>query len=109
MARQKRDGGPNKSQAIRDLYTANPKLKVKEVVVMLGEQGIKVAPNLVYLVKGKMKGERGHRNKVRARATNVATAAGNLDAVKTIIKVKALAVEVGGYDALKELVEALSS
>ena len=107
MAKKPREG--NKSQAIRDYHRENPKAKAKEIIAGLAEKGVAVKPNLVYLVIGKEKGERRHRRQVQQRATNVATAAGNLDAVKTILQVKALAVEVGGYDALKQLVDALSS
>ncbi len=104
-----RSGGPNMSQAIRDLHRENPHLKAKEIISTLSERGIEVKANLVYLVMGKEQGAKSQRRKVQRRATNVVTAAGNHDAVQTILKVKALALEVGGYDALKELIEALSS
>lgn len=108
MANRSRDG-VNKSAAIRELYKQNPEIKVKDVVATLKGQGITVAPNLVYLVKGQMKGEKKRRRNVNRSAASVARASGSADAVKTIIKVKALAVEVGGMNTLKALVEALSS
>jgi hypothetical protein len=102
-------GEVNKSAAIREIYEQYPKMKVKQIVSTLAEHGISVAPNLVYMVKGKMKGEKTHRRKVNRIAARAATSAGNMDALATIIKVKALAAEVGGFDALKALVDALSA
>ena len=43
----------NKSQAIRDYYTANPKAKSPEVVEALANDGITVTANLVNMVKSK--------------------------------------------------------
>jgi hypothetical protein len=109
MAKASAKDGANMSQAIRDIYKENPKLKAKDIQTVLAERGVDVKLNLVYLVIGKEKGANKQRRKVQRLATNVATAAGNHDAVATILKVKSLATEVGGYDTLKELIDALSS
>ena len=45
----------NRSQAVREFFTANPKASAKEVVAGLGEKGITVKEGLVYAVKGGMK------------------------------------------------------
>ena len=82
-------------------------MNVKEVVSSLAGKGITIAPNLVYLIKGKMRGETSHRRKVNRNAAKVASTSGN--AVATIIKVKALAAEVGGLGTLRALVDALSA
>lgn len=108
MAKKSTSGEVNKSAAIRELYEQNPAIKVKEVIAMLAEKGIKVAPNLVYLNKGKIKGVKSQKRKVYKNATRVATAGGSTDTVKTIVKVKALASELGGLHVLKSLVDALS-
>ena len=100
-----KSNGFNKSSAIRELYKENPEFKVSEVVSTLAARGLKVTPGLVYLVKGKIKGEKTRRRKINRNATNLATSRGSRDAVKSIIKIKALAAEVGGYDHLKSLVE----
>ena len=105
----KASGGINKSAAIRDLYRENPELKVKEVVSTLAAKGIDVGANLVYLVKGTLKGRKKHRREVNQAAVRVAATSGSTDAVKTILKVKAVANEVGGLKNLKALVEALSA
>jgi hypothetical protein len=105
MARK--NDGVNKSEEIRQLLRANPKMPVSEVVDTLGKRGIEVHPTLVYFVKGKMQGRRGRRKRARQMVANVA-ATGNSDPVKTILKVKGWANEVGGLKKLKALVEALS-
>jgi hypothetical protein len=104
MARKK--NGLNKSEEIRQLLRANPTMPVSEVVDTLGKSGIKVAATLVYFVKGKMKGRQGRRRKARQMVANVA-ATGDSDPVKTILKVKGWAHEVGGLKKLKALVDAL--
>ena len=93
-----------KSQAIRELLKSNSKMKTKDVVSTLAQKGMKVTGNLVYYIKGKIKGRRGRK---RGRPTAVATRHGN-DAVSLIKDVKALAQRVGGVDKLKELCEALA-
>jgi hypothetical protein len=106
MARMK--DGVNKSEEIRQLWRANPDMPVKEIVSTLEKRGITVADTLVYFVKGKMKGRAGRRKKVRQMVGAVAATTGNNDAVKTILKVKACANEVGGMKKLKALVDLLS-
>src|SRR5262245_10849199 len=108
MARKSTNGEVNKSSAIRDLLKEQPKIKASEAIVALAAKGIKVAPDLFYLVKGKVAGSKSRRRKVQRNAVRVATASGNSDAIATILKVKKLASEVGGYHALKALVDALS-
>ena len=103
MAKQKTE--MSKSEEIRGLLKTDPKTPVKEVVANLAERGISVTPNLVYFIKGKMK---GRRQKARHMVETVARTTGEVDAVKTILKVKGWAVEVGGLKKLKALVDALS-
>lgn len=108
MGRKSSNGEVNKSAAIRELLKEQPKIKASEAVAALSAKGIKVAPGLFYLVKGKVAGRKSRRRKVQRNAVKVAVASGNSDAVATILKVKKLAVEVGGLRALRSLVEALS-
>ena len=105
MPRQK--GGVNKSEEIRQLFRSNPEMPVKEVVSNLAGRGIKVADTMVYYIKGKMKGRQGRHKKAQRMVANV-VATGNHDPVKTILKVKSWANEVGGLKKLKALVDALS-
>ena len=103
----KKNDGVNKSEEIRQLLRANPKMPVKEIVSTMADRGLKVTDNLVYFLKGKMKGRRGRRKKARQMVANVA-ATGNGDPVATILKVKSWANEVGGMKKLKALVDVLS-
>ena len=56
----------NKSQAIRDYYTANPKAKSSDVVNALAKDGITVTANLVNMVKSK----HNKRHKAKKAATS---------------------------------------
>jgi hypothetical protein len=103
----KKKNGVNKSEEIRQLLKANPGLSVKEIVSTLAGKGIKVGDNLIYYVKGNMKGRQARHKKGRQMIANVA-ATGNADPVATILKVKGWANEVGGMKKLKALVDALS-
>lgn len=107
MAKKKTDG-PSKSDSIRDVLKANPKMGAKEVVSTLAGKGVDVSENMVYYVKGRMKGRKGRRKKARQILEKVAVTTGNDDPVKTILKVKGWANEVGGLKKLKALVDALS-
>jgi hypothetical protein len=44
----KKNSGVNKSEEIRQLLKANPKIEPKEVVAKLAEKGIKVSHGLFY-------------------------------------------------------------
>ena len=101
MARTAKNGEVNRSAAIRDIYAQHPEIKAKDVVAMLAEKGVKVTSSLVYLVKGKISGEKKHQRKVHKAVEKVAAASGNRDAVSTILKVKKFAGEVGGLGTLK--------
>jgi hypothetical protein len=103
----KRRNGVNKSEEIRQMLRADPEMPVKEIVSTLAGRGIEVTDNRVYFLKGKMKGRRGRRKKARQMVANV-VATGNSDPVKTILKVKGWANEVGGMKKLKALVDVLS-
>ena len=105
MARSKSDG-VNKSQAIRDALTANPKAKSREIVALLAQKGIKVAPTLVYFVKSKMRQTR--RRQKKEQAASASRMFGIADPVNLILKVKALAAETGGIANLKKLVDVLA-
>jgi len=103
----KNKNGVNKSEEIRQLLRAHPEMPVKQIMETLAGRGIKVADTQVYFVKGKMKGRQGRHKRAQRMVANVA-ATGNSDPVKTILKVKAWANEVGGMKKLKALVDALS-
>jgi arginine repressor len=106
---------PNKSSAISAFLKGNRKMPAKDVVSALAEQGVTVTEGLVYFVKGKMKGKRSQKEKAEKAAAQVITAtatvapaSSNGDVLKTILKVKAFAAEVGGMNKLIALAQALS-
>lgn len=102
MAKHKSD--VSKSEEIRQLLRAQPKMPVSEVRAALAQRGIKVSSNLIYFVKGRAKGRRKRAKQVVAKVS--ATSNGN--PVAMIRKVKSWANEVGGIKMLKALVDALA-
>lgn len=92
----------NKSQTIRDFLSQNPKSTNREVIDGLAQKGIKVSYNQVYFVK--MKGKKAKRK----AAVKAYRAAGMSNPVEAVIKVRALAADVGGMKNLKQLVELLA-
>jgi hypothetical protein len=107
MARKSANGqGGNKSEAIRQALTENPKAKSKEIISLLAAKGVKVAPTLVYYVKSKQKLAKRRQKRERVAAASRSTATHN--PVELVIRVKDLAREVGGIGNLKMLVDLLA-
>ena len=109
--------GMNKSEAIRGAYKELPDAKAKEIVAHLKAKGIEVNEGLVYQVKKISKKKKPGRKpgfKVKAvAATAPKTAAapssnGKLGVGASITLVKTTAEKVGGWAALKEIVDALA-
>jgi hypothetical protein len=103
---KRRANGVNKSAAIREVFAKNPKTPVKEVVSTLGQQGIEVHSNLVYLIKSKMKQRR--RREKRNRAVEATKQAGTANPVQLILEVRRVAEKTGGIRHLKALVDLLA-
>jgi hypothetical protein len=105
----KKKDGINKSEEIRQLLKANPEITASEAVAAMDAKGIKVSDNLYYFIKGQMKGRKGRKKKAQKLVAKVAETTGVVksDALATILKVKALAADVGGLKKLRALVEAL--
>lgn len=100
---------PNKSQAIREHFKNNRKASAKEVVDALAKQGITVGENLVYNVKGKIKGRRKKRLKAEAVASKNVRSNSHVDPVALVKQARELAHKAGGYKKLKELLDALGN
>ena len=110
MAR-KTENGVNKSEEVRQHLKANPGAKAGEVVEALAAKGIEVQQGLVYLIKGKIKG--GKKKRKAAVAENGAALVASAprisgDPLATVLKVQALAADLGGIKKLRALIEALS-
>jgi hypothetical protein len=108
MARQ--NDGVNKSEEIRQLLKENPNIGSKEAVSMLAEKGVKISNALFYFVKGHSKGRKARKQRAENAVVTISEfrRVDRSDAVKTILKVKAWAQEVGGMSNLRALVEAMS-
>jgi hypothetical protein len=102
MARQE----VSMSQHIRDVLSENPSMTGPEIIAALAKRGVTAKPALVYYVKARFRARK--RRQTRQTVANVVSSNGSLDPLRVIIKVKGLALEVGGMSKLKELVEALS-
>lgn len=111
----------NKSEEVRTVLGATPAASAKEVVATLKQKGIDVSENLVYGVKQKLNAEAKKAPKAKAatKATGPVQAAppakiaalssnGRLGVGASIAVAKAAAEKVGGWSALKEIVDALA-
>lgn len=99
-------GKINKSQAIRDVLGANPKIKTRDVVAQLGDKGIKVTPTLVYFIKSREK--KAKRKAGRERVVESMRQSGAKSPVELIVRLKELSRDVGGLKVLKQLVDVLA-
>src|SRR3954453_732721 len=58
----------NKSDEIRSLLKANPKMPANEMKDALAKRGIKVTTSLIYFIRGKIQGKKGPAAKGRPAA-----------------------------------------
>ena len=104
----------NKSEAVRTVLAETPAASAKEVVATLKAKGIDTNESLVYSVKQNMAKKKASK-KAAAPAKTVAPAKiavaassnGHLGVGASIAVAKAAAEKVGGWSALKEIVDAL--
>ncbi|EMB15420.1 hypothetical protein [Rhodopirellula europaea] len=123
----KKSGGPNKSQAIRDYYGANPDAKPMEVAAELGKKGIVVTPAFVSTVKSTTMGKsakksarksakksapsvkKSSKGAKRGRpvgSTNKATASNEVS-LDSLLQVKRIVEEMGSVQDAKNALTAL--
>ena len=100
------NGKVNKSQAIRDFYSTNPRADSKAVVAGLAERGVKVSPTMVYYIKSKL--GQAKRKARREKMAESSRKSGAANPVEIVLRVKDLAREVGGVKNLKQLVDLLA-
>ncbi len=100
----------NKSDAIREAYKVTPDATAKAIVAHLKEKGIEVSEGLVYKVKKTKKKPGRKPGTVPQAKTTVAAPSsnGHLGVGASIAVAKAAAQKVGGWAALKEIVDALA-
>jgi fructose-specific phosphotransferase system component IIB len=106
VAKRKVEGEVNKSQEIRAILAQNPKTPAKTIVDQLAAKNIKVAANLVYLIKSK-EFKRARRAR-RAEAVEANRKAGIANPVEIIRDIRRCAEKAGGMKHLRELVELLA-
>src|SRR5579871_2163261 len=103
---QSGDGKPvNKSAAIREMIAQHPQAKSQEIVALLGKEGLRVQPSLVYYIKSKQRQQKRRQKRQRVAETSQNT--GTSNPVELILKVKGLARDAGGIKKLQQLVNAL--
>lgn len=104
----------NKSEEVRTVLAATPSASAKDVVATLKQKGIDVSENLVYGVKQDLAKKAKATTKVtapvQAAPTKIAAPSsnGSLGVGASIAVAKAAAEKVGGWAALKEIVDALA-
>jgi hypothetical protein len=98
--------GVNKSAAVREILARNFNTPVREIVSTLEQRGIRIHPNLVYLIKSKAKA--GRRKQRRQQALENSRALGIANPVDLILEVRRVAQKAGGIRHLKQLVEVLA-
>ena len=93
----------NKSQAIRDaLAQAGPDPSPTAIAKSLQAKGIDVSPNMVSMIKGKMKTQKSAQGKTRVFARNGAGSFG----IDDVVALRELTKKLG-KENLRKLVEAL--
>jgi len=96
----------SKSEAVREALAQNPEAGTRELIAKLASNGIRVAPTLVYYVRSKQ--NQARRRLKRARVAEASQRTASRNPVELVLRVKDLAVEVGGIDKLKLLVDLLA-
>ena len=104
----------NRSEAIREALKELPDAKAKEIVAHLKEKGVEVSEQLVYQVKKISKKKKpGRKPGVVSQAKAVVAAPSpspkvHLGVGASIALIKTTAEKVGGWAALKEIVDAMA-
>ena len=105
MAKANREG-INKSAAVREILGKSMNTPTKEVIATLAERGIKVHPNLVYLMKSQMRARR--RKQKRQQVIENSRELGITNPVDLILEVRRLSEKAGGIRHLKRLLDVLA-
>ena len=107
MAKQRANQeGVNKSAEVRAILARDSHTPVRDIVANLAQRGIKIHPNLVYLIKSKARA--GRRKQKRQKALENSKSLGIADPVELILEARRLAEKAGGMRHLKQLVDVLA-
>jgi len=107
----KKSGGPNKSQAIRDYYAANPNAKPKEISAELKKAGVDVTPAFISTIRSTSMGKKKKTTKTstakaapakvaskKAAPAPAAAKSGVSVSIESLLKAKSMVKELGGID-----------
>ena len=104
MAKRKVSGkSRNKSAAIRDYKSKNPKAKPREIAKELNRRGVKVSAQYVSTILSTARRQEGETRR-RGRPSNVAINSRHLS-VEDLILVKKLIAKTGSIKAAKRAVD----
>jgi len=116
---KKKSSGPNKSQEIREYYTAHPNAKPKEVVDAMKSKGLSVSAQFVSTVKSNSKKKKGpsKRRGRPAGSTNKTSLAKRAPArtgkgdesvsVDSLLKLKKVVEDIGSIEEAKSALQTL--
>jgi hypothetical protein len=93
----------NKTQAIKDALKAHPRKGPKELSAMLTEQGLQISAAYISTIKFALKKKRGP-----GKAKPAAAGTSNEQWLATLMAAKKLAAQLGGVEAAKKAIDALS-
>ena len=103
MARRKR----NKSEAIRNYLSGDPKATPSVIIEALAKKGVKVSPALVSAVKYKKVKPANGRRKKRGRSVG-ASANGQRVDFDNLVAAKNLADKMGGVEKARQALDMLA-
>ncbi len=111
----KKSSGPNKSQAIRDYYTANPTAKPKEVAAELKKAGLDVSTAFISTIRSTTMGKKKKTVKAAPRTAAkpgpgrppVTAKKAVSISIDSLVKAKGLVKELGGIDNAMATLSAL--
>lgn len=106
MAKKQSADGGNKSEAIRNLLTSEPRTKTAEVVAKLASEGIDVSSQLVSNVRARLKkgkGKRGRKPKDETAVKKPVTSF-SLDA---LLEARKFIDSIGSLDKARATLDAL--
>ena len=94
----------NKTQAIKDALTQNPKASPKEISAMLSGRGLRISAIYVSNIKTKLRAKK--KKQTRKKATQSTTK--DQVSISGLVKAKRMADEMGGVEKAKEMLETLT-
>ena len=105
IATKGKNGEVNKSEAIRNYLSEQPKAGPKEITEVLGKSGIVVTPSFVSTIKTAVNKKKGGRKK---RSAGGGRSTSDRFSMSMLVQAKKLADNMGGVEKAKDAVNALA-